>query len=276
MKNFPDFSRYGYHVNRVLETHQKQRRITYLATDLKQKRQIVIKQFKGFQSNRETWDAIKTEIQLHRRLNHPGIAGYQEAFKNPAGLYLVREYKKASPAASPQQYSAEQIKKIAISLLETLVYLQTQTPTLTHGNIKPQNILVGENNDAYLIDLGLNEEAASPESDVFQPPEKLSGNLTKSSDLYSLGMTLICLVAGVKFLDVEKCTRADGRLDLKTLLPSLSERFRNWLEKMIQPNPKDRYFDAATALDALKKIDVSPSFFENIHRQLLSQINFNR
>ncbi|HEY9807768.1 MAG TPA: protein kinase [Halomicronema sp.] len=272
----PDFSRYGYHVNQVLETNQKQRRITYLATDLKQKRQIVIKQFKGFQSNRESWDAIKTEIQLHRRLNHPGIAGYQEAFKNPAGLYLVREYKNASPVASPQEYSAEEIKKIAISLLKTLVYLQTQTPTLIHGNIKPQNILIGENNEACLIDLKLNEEAANNAIDEFQPPEKSSGNLTKSSDLYSLGMTLICLMAGVTSLDVAKITRGDGRIDLKSLLPSLSEKFCHWLEKMIQPNSKDRYTDAATALDALKKLDVLPSFFENFQRQLLSQINFNK
>lgn len=272
----PDFSRYGYHVNQVLETNQKQRRITYLATDLKQKRQIVIKQFKGFQSNRESWDAIKTEIQLHRRLNHPGIAGYQEAFKNPAGLYLVREYKNASPAVSPQQYSEEEIKKVAISLLQTLVYLQAQTPLLIHGNIKPQNILIGENSEACLIDLGFNEDAGSKEGDAFQPPEKLGGNLTKSSDLYSLGMTLVCLMAGVKSVDVQKLTGVDGRFDLKSLLPACSCRFRNWLEKMIQANPKDRYSDAATALEALKKIDVLPSFLKNFQRQLMSQINFNR
>ncbi len=272
----PDFSRYGYHVNQVLETNQKQRRITYLATDIKQKRQIVIKQFKGFQSNRESWDAIKTEIQLHRRLNHPGIAGYQEAFKNPAGLYLVREYKNALPAVSPQQYSEEEIKKIAISLLQTLVYLQAQTPLLIHGNIKPQNILIGENSEACLIDLGFNEDAGTKDSDAFQPPEKLGGNLTKSSDLYSLGMTLICLMTGVKSVDVQKLTGVDGRFGLKSLLPSCSCRFRNWLEKMIQANPKDRYSDAATALDALKKIDVLPSFLKNFQRQLMSQINFNK
>ncbi|ELR99375.1 protein kinase family protein [Gloeocapsa sp. PCC 73106] len=38
--------------------------------------------------------------------------------------------------------SLRDIKKIAVAILEILVYLQEQNPSIIHRDIKPENILV--------------------------------------------------------------------------------------------------------------------------------------
>nr|WP_255347788.1 protein kinase [Gloeocapsa sp. PCC 73106] len=56
---------------------------------------------------------------------------------------LVQEYKKAEALSSVMdRLSLRDIKKIAVAILEILVYLQEQNPSIIHRDIKPENILV--------------------------------------------------------------------------------------------------------------------------------------
>jgi hypothetical protein len=91
----------------------------------------------------------------------------------------------------------------------------------------------------------------------FMPPEQLyNRQLTEATDLYSMGMTLICLLTGTKSTAIDTLIDEDNQINFKPLVPKLSFRFIDWLEKLVQPNPKNRYANAAAALEALKPIYV--------------------
>src|ERR687886_2607462 len=258
-----------YQVVQELGRNQEGGRITYLATDssLEPPQQVVIKEFRfaALGANWSGFKAYEREIEVLRELNHPRIPRYLDSFETKSGFCLVQEYKKALSLVVQRSFTPEEIKKIAVSVLEILVYLQKRTPPVIHRDIKPENIVVDKQLNAYLVDFGfarirggqvaLSSVAAGTPG--FMPPEEQFGRpLTEASDLYSLGATLICLLTGTRSLDVGNLIDDDYRFDFKGKVPQLSPSFIAWLEKMVVPNVKQRYTNAAVALEALKPIRV--------------------
>lgn len=265
MNNFPNFSPHGYQIVRVLGHNRAGGRVTYLATSTSSQQRVVIKQFQfaQFDSSWADYDAYEREINVLRSLSHPGIPKYLDSFETVTGFCLVQEYKPALSLASPRYFTSQDVKKIAIAVLEILVYLQQQNPPVIHRDIKPDNILVDYFQDlkVYLVDFGfarLGGGDVSVSSVVkgtlgFMPPEQLfNRQLTEASDLYSLGITLICLLTQTPSTEVGNLIDETYRLDFKALLPKLNPPFVKWLEKMIAPSLKNRFPNAVTALEALK------------------------
>ncbi len=258
-----------YKVVRELGCNREGGRITYLATDtsLNPPQQVVIKEFR-FAASGANWSAFKAyerEIEVLRELNHPHIPRYLDSFETKAGFCLVQEYKNALSLAVRRSFNPEEIKQIAVSVLEVLVYLQHRVPPVIHRDIKPENILVDKQLNAYLVDFGFarirGEELAMSSvaagTPGFMPPEEQFGRpLTEASDLYSLGATLICLLTGTRSVEVGKLINDDYRFDFKKLVPQVSPRFVQWLTKLVEPNLRYRYSNAAVALEALKPIQV--------------------
>ncbi len=200
-----------------------------------------------------------------QQLNHPRIPSYLTTFETSHGFGLVQEYKDAPSLAVERQFTPKQVKKIAISILEILVYLQQRKPQIIHRDIKPENILVDKKFNAYLVDFGFarihnNEIALSSVASGtpgFIPPEEYFGrDLTEASDLYSLGVTLICLLSGTRSVDVGKLINDEYRFDFKCLPSGIDPQFVRWLRKMVEPNIKNRFANAAVALEALKPIPI--------------------
>lgn len=268
MNNSPNPSVPRYQMIRELGRNRAGGRITYLAKDNKTQQQVVIKRFLFAQSGSD-WSGFKAyerEIQVLQGLDHPGLPHYLTSFETKAGFCLVQEYKKAQSLAIPRSFSSDEIKQIAISVLEILVYLQNRIPLVIHRDIKPENILLDEQLNVYLVDFGLarigvSEVAMSSIAAGtfgFMAPEQLyNRQLSEATDLYGLGATLICLLTGTKSTAMDALINEDGRIDFQHLLPSLSLRFVDWLQKMVEPKIKDRFPNATTALESLKPIDVT-------------------
>ncbi len=258
-----------YKVVRELGRNREGGRITYLVTDthLKPPQQVVIKEFR-FAASGANWSGFKAyerEIEVLRELEHPRIPRYLDSLQTKSGFCLVQEYKNAPSLAEKGNFTPEEIKKIAVSVLEILVYLQQRTPPVLHRDIKPENILVDRQLKAYLIDFGfarirggeLALSSIAAGTPGFIPPEEQFGRpLTEASDLYSLGATLICLLTGTRSQDIGNLIDHNYRFNVKKLLPHLNPRFLAWLEKMVAPNLKQRFNNAAVALAALQPIQV--------------------
>jgi serine/threonine protein kinase len=267
MNAFPDFSNYGYQITRELGHNRAGGRVTYLATEINTKRSVAVKQFQFAQTgaNWAQYQACEQEIQILRELNHPSIPRYLDSFPTASGFCMVQEYKNAPSLASSNRWKREQIKQIAISVLEILKYLQNRVPPVIHRDLKPENILVNNRMNVSLVDFGFariggGEVAASSVVKGtlgFMPPEQMfNRQLTVASDLYSLGATLICLLIGINSTEVGSLMDDTGRINFKHRLPQLTPEFLDWLQKMVEPNFKHRYPSADAALNALIPLEV--------------------
>jgi serine/threonine protein kinase len=265
MQDFPDFSQYGYEILSELGRNREGGRITWLAQDLSASQKVVIKQFCFAQSGSDWsgYNAHQREIEILQGLTHPGIPKYLNSIETPEGFLLIQEYKAARTLLMMRSYTPEEIKKIAIDILEILVYLQNRVPEVLHRDIKPENLLLGEQGQVYLIDFGFSKigSEAVAGSSVFKgtlgyiAPEQLF-KPTKASDLYSLGATIIFLLTRKQAgIDQELIVEDEPyQIGFQHLLPDLSLKFIDWLTKMVAPSQKERFDSASTALTALHPI----------------------
>src|SRR5919199_1396510 len=268
-RNYPVFAEIGYQIQQELGHNKTGGRVTYRAINIETQQPVVIKQFQ-FAKVGASWsdyDAHEREIVLLQQLDSPSIPKYLDSFETSDGFCLVQEYKKAPSLAHQQPFKPEEVKQIAVAILEVLVYLQQQTPPIIHRDIKPENILVERSQPlkVYLVDFGLARQGGADvaaSSAVkgtlgFMPPEQMfNRQLTEASDLYSLGATLICLLTQTPSAEIGTLIDENCRINFKHLVPHLSPQFINWLSKMVEPNLNYRYPNAATALQSLQPIDV--------------------
>ncbi|MEM9008070.1 MAG: serine/threonine-protein kinase [Cyanobacteria bacterium P01_F01_bin.86] len=269
MNSFPDFYCYGYSINQELGANRSGGRVTYLATDINFDCQVVIKQFQfaKLSSSWSAYDAHQREIEVLQDLKHAGIPRYLDSFQVADGFCMVQEYKAARPLSINRSFGAEEIRLIAVKVLEILIYLQGRIPPIIHRDLKPENILVDKDLNVFLIDFGfarVGDGEVGVSSVVkgtlgFMPPEQLfNRQLTEASDLYGLGMTLICLLTNTKADDIGELVDISYKVRFKHLVPKLGVHWVKWLEKMTEPRVKERFSNAQEALKALPTSPVCP------------------
>jgi len=272
----PNFEAYGYHIQSQLGENLLGGRYTFLADRVNRQGAdnattspdpVVIKQFR-FAQTAADWSGFRAheaEVNILQQLHHPGIPRYLDAFETPDGFCLVQEYKPATSLETSRQWPPEAVKQVAIALLEILTYLQSRPVPVIHRDIKPANILVDDALNVYLVDFGfarLGGENLAASSMVkgtmgFMPPEQLfNRDLTTASDLYSLGATLICLVTGTRPADIGTLIMPDYRIRFRELVPPLHRSWLNWLERLVEPRPENRYRSAQAALAELRTLDI--------------------
>jgi serine/threonine-protein kinase len=88
------------------------------------------------------------------------------------------------------------------------------------------------------------------------PPEQATGRPTYSSDLYSLGLTIIYLLTGKhpQNLDYERET---GKIQWQNHCSGITEKFCQLLDQAINPNPHERFPTASAMLTALECEDTA-------------------
>ncbi len=282
MGNFPDFTPKGYQVICELGTARNGGRSTYLVRRIdaptdKEPDRAVIKYFQ-FDTPTAKWSgfrAIEREVEVLQNLDHPGIPRYLDAWEFSHSFALVQEYKDAPSLATSRIWTPEQIKQIAIAVLEILQYLQERVPPIIHRDIKPENILIDDSLQAYLVDFGIAQVGMSRSQLAnttagtfgFMAPEQLyNDELSTATDLYGLGTTLIALLTGTPSHDIgQLLDYKTNRWQFRHLLSHLSWQWLDWLDRMVAPNPGDRFRSAAAALHALQPITVRRTPILEIH-----------
>jgi serine/threonine protein kinase len=245
-------------------------RQTWLAVDLstQHQEQVIVKLLTL--TPQMQWDECKLferEAQVLKNLNHPRIPKYRDYFvlEEQAGsrfpwFGLVQSY---IPGASLQQmldrsqrFSESQVEKIAVEVLNILIYLHELKPPVLHRDIKPSNLIWGEDEHVYLVDFGAVQDQAVTEGATFTvvgtygyvPIEQFAGRAVPSSDLYALGATLIHLLTGTSPANLPHC---DSRIVFADRV-SIDLGFVNWIGKLTEPNVAERLSTSRQALEALK------------------------
>ena len=284
MSVYPDLLNYGYRIESELGRNREGGRITWKGVSLTTQETVVIKQFCFAQAN-SSWSGYKTyaqEIEVLQTINHNQIPRYLDSVETEDGFCLIQEYIAATNCTNHRQLTVAEVKQIASKILDILVYLQQQTPPVLHRDIQPENILLDESLDAYLIDFGFSSLGSQDISSSsffkgtpgFIAPEQII-KPTVASDIYSLGVTLVYFLTDKDIEEIRASASADDpyQLNLDSLLPDLEWQFAGWLEKMISAKVSQRFPNAKEAKKALARLDLSLESTTSVMPNISTQLN---
>lgn len=284
MNKYSDLTSYGYKIEAELGRNREGGRITWKGIELARQKPVVIKQF-CFAIAGSSWSGYKAyeqEIQVLQKLEHPNIPNFLDSIETEDGFCLIQEYIPASNLNNFPHFTLLEVKQIALKILEILIYLQQHHPPILHRDIKPENILLDESLNVYLIDFGfasLGSKEVSGSSVFkgtpgFVAPEQII-KPTMASDIYSLGVTIVCLLTHKDIAEIRTLASEDDpyQLTLKPLLPNLNRQFIDWLKKMTNPKASKRFPDALAAKNALISIELSPELSSNMVKTDSSPLN---
>lgn len=143
----------------------------------------------------------KQEAILLGRLDYPSIPKMIDYQESGEYCYIIMEYIHGKTLGQylreGQNFSTGDILKIGIAAAQILDYLHQNHPPVYYGDMKPDNLMVTEQNKLYLVDFGSAKQgygtvgAISKGTPGFAAPEQFDGILLASSDVYGLGKTLL-------------------------------------------------------------------------------------
>ncbi len=209
-------------------------------------------------SDRQLRERFRREAMTMARLNHPNIVQIFDMGEREHTIYIVMELVEgvslwdAILEEGGDPFPQEVTHLIVDQLCTAVAYMHSQG--VVHRDIKPRNVLVGNNGQVKLGDFGISRSNGAPAltqvhqvigTPFYISPEVAHGAVaTQQSDIYSLGLTLWTMLAG----NIEAIP---GETSLAAMGAHVSAEFSAALEKCYAPNPEDRYASAEIARLAL-------------------------
>ncbi len=242
-------------------------RKTWLAFDSQLQEQVILKMLAySPEILGQELNLFETEAKILQALNHPQIPRYRDYFSLEisanSGLpwfSLVQDY---IPGFSLQEFldrekkfTEEDVKKIAKEVLEILIYLHELEPPVLHRDIKPSNLIMGADQQIYLVDFGAVQSQGNAQgltltiigTSGYAPLEQFWGRAVPASDLYALGATLIHLLTGTSPVDLPQKNYQIQFSDKVNINPS----FATWISKITEMDLEKRFKNAREALTSL-------------------------
>lgn len=222
---------------------------TLAATDTVTGDAVVVKVFRLAGSDAwKRFELFERECAVLRSLKHPSIPDYVEhgGDEDAGAFFLVMQ---RAPGESLQaqidagrRYTDAELDSILQGLLEALAYLHSLNPPVIHRDLKPGNVVLGEDGRVWLVDFGSVRDVLvdSRQSTVvgtygYMAPEQLRGQSSPASDLYGLGATLAAAATGA---DAAKLPSKGLEIKLDDVIKP--GRLRDRLQWMLRADPEAR------------------------------------
>ncbi|UBF26078.1 serine/threonine protein kinase [Kovacikia minuta CCNUW1] len=255
----------------------------------------VIKQFWSESSAfQQTKSLFQQEVQRLSELgHHPQIPALFDSFEQNGLLYLVQEYIEgenlATALASRGKFSIAEIWQILESLLPVLQFIHSRG--VIHRDIKPENVIRGQGKGVrgqvsgvrnekadscglmadsclFLVDFGaaklltetpLGQTGTVIGSPEYAAPEQVKGKAVLASDLYSLGVTCIHLLTGIRPFDLfdfstNQWIWRNCWLTGAAHFTDDALRLAEVLDRLIEPALSQRFASAASAIAHIQRI----------------------
>lgn len=259
-----------YHVQSVLG--QGGSGVTYAVEDVHTHQQFALKalSLQGIHDWKQL-ELFEREAQVLSQLDHPAIPNYIDYFQTDIEgnrwFYIVQELAPGKSLADLVQegwrVSQTEVRQLALQILDILKYLHDLNPPIIHRDIKPHNIIRHEDGQIYLVDFGAvqnvyrNTMVGSTVVGTYgyMAPEHFQGKAVPTTDLYSLGATLLFLLT--------HCSPADLphqrlKIDFRKAV-QLPPAFADWLDHLLEPAVEDRLHSAQEALAELTQPSLIPA-----------------
>ncbi|PKA50360.1 LRR receptor-like serine/threonine-protein kinase RPK2 [Apostasia shenzhenica] len=158
------------------------------------------------------------EIKTLGRWRHPNLVTLIGYHLSDAEMFLIYNY---LPGGNLERFIQERSKrpidwrkihKIALNVAQALAYLHDNcAPRILHRDVKPSNILLDNDHNAYLSDFGLARLLGNSETHAttgvagtfgyVAPEYAMTCRVSDKADVYSYGVVLLELISDKKALD---------------------------------------------------------------------------
>jgi eukaryotic-like serine/threonine-protein kinase len=235
----------------------------FRATDTRLGRTVAVKVLSRDHTDEETIRRFRNEAQNAARLDHPNIARAYYVGEDRGWNYIVFEYidgiNLRDLVERDGPLELEQALYYTLQVAEALAHASSRD--IVHRDIKPSNVLVAEDDQVKLVDMGLARlhQMQSGADDLtasgvtlgtfdYISPEQARDPRAADvrSDIYSLGCTLYFMLTGEPpFPDgtaLQKLLRhnSDEPPDVRSFRPELPQGVAALIAKMLAKRPSQR------------------------------------
>jgi WD40 repeat protein/serine/threonine protein kinase len=211
---------------------------------------------------------FESEAQLVARLEHPYIVPLFDFWRDNEGAYLVMRYLRSGSLRELIEQSAispQRTVKIVNQVASALAMAHRNG--VVHRDVKPHNILMDGEGNAYLTDFGIartqsgidaDEETMFSGSPAYAAPEVITTGAAKpQADIYALGIVIYEMLTGKHPFTGEKVTSM-LIAQLNEPVPPLPDELglpdavNEVIQKATAKDSDERYTDAMQLANALK------------------------
>jgi serine/threonine protein kinase len=241
-------------------------RQSWFAEDLETEEQVIVKLLAL--GGAVQWDDLKLferEAQVLKQLDHPKIPKCRDYFSiddRTLWFGLVQQYipgiSLKQRLTQGQNFTEAEIYEIIAQILDILEFLHQFNPPILHRDLKPSNLILGEDNQIYLIDFGAVQAKPNATGRTFTvvgtygytPLEQFGGQAVPASDLYALGATIIELLTGISPSDLPQ---KDLKIQFREQITNnIDLHLINWIERLIEPSLERRLKNVVEARKSLE------------------------
>jgi len=170
-------------------------------------------------------EAPGDELRALAAVRHPWVVSVLDGGGAPAP-YLVMELAAGEPLGAWRaraQPSIDEVLPIVAGLADALAAVHHAG--ITHGDIKPANIVVRDAQQAWLVDFGMSGRRGG--TPLYAAPERRDGRPSAPADIYALGLVAWELVVGAPPWE-------DGRWSDRSVPPDVEVDGPAWLTELLR------------------------------------------
>ena len=176
--------------------------VVYRAIQPQVEREVAVKSIHAELANQPDFvRRFEREAQLVARLEHPQVVPLYDYWREPDAAYLIMRYLRGGSLEDLLEDGPLELERAA-SVLDQMSAALAAAHRLgvVHRDVKPGNVLLDEEGNAYLSDFGIALETGAPEqtagtmirgTPAYLSPEQIRlEQTTPRSDIYALGIVL--------------------------------------------------------------------------------------
>ncbi|WP_455540094.1 serine/threonine-protein kinase [Terrisporobacter sp.] len=244
----------------------------YIVKDEQLNCQMILKQID--KKKLKEYDKYFEESKKISALDHPNVIKINYATYDDDYIYITMPYYRngsLNHLIDNKNLTVREIIKYSLDFLSALYYIHNNN--MIHCDIKPNNILIDNKNEAILSDFGsaiqLDINGYGKLKNVYYkhiaPEQCVTSTVNKSVDIYQIGTTLYRMCNGneeydkqlkrYKNLNELKIAISKGKFPVrKKYLPHIPKSLIQIIEKCLKINREERYNDVLDILNDLSKI----------------------
>ena len=240
----------------------------YRAEDERLGREVALKLVPPeFARDPDRVERFEREVRAAAKLTHSNIVTVHEFGREGEQPFYTMALMRGGDLkvrirAYPEGMSPEEAREIALAVARALAYAHGEG--FVHRDVKPENILFGQDGVPQLTDFGIARAMSSGTrmtatgmsigSPHYMSPEQARGQpVDGRSDLYSLGVVLYEMLTGRVPFDAAD-TFAVAYSHINDPVPALPGHLAGWqplLDRLLTKSPVDRYASAGELADVL-------------------------